>query len=631
MPERGLIIAFLACCLMASIADGWSQAYDFNNGNDNGWTRFDLSEAGPNPPFPPAVFSFPADGLGGKAYEIFAPVPAIPDAGPARVGSFPAPVYSRFQVAVDTVNWDAIVNQSFGFLIRASNVGIGTTLGYVMNYNATEGVLQLNEVTQEAPTTIAETPVFLNPSQRHYRWVCSGYGDNLLGQVFALPDMDNPVASVVASDPTHASGNLGLFIFSNVDAANYTDANATADATFDNYIATVPTNNAFGAVVVALSPGPGEQVTTLSPLVSAAILDRETTVDINSVQLWVDGVEIPTNSLTLTSEVDMPNNPVPFSGVTVSYQPTSFASLAGVHTNRVVFADNNGTVRTNEWTFTLPVLKAANASPAGSGSDPGFSIRLVQASGDVVLPQSILVAEAQLTVPPAIPAAFSTNTLVNLINFTKDPTVDPAGAFPYTDGFPGIDPSSADYLAMEAVAYLELPAGTNRFGMQSDDGFLLISGASLTDTNGIILGQSPFDPFGGTFNFYAETAGLYPFRLVWFQTRGGAHVQWYSADPATGAPIALINDTSNPASIKAYRTISATSTGPQILNPHFQGAAFVFSFQTQVGKTYTVLSSSTLPTWGSSGIAPISGTGGVYSVNVASPSGSQTFYQIQQQ
>src|SRR5262249_13907942 len=55
------------------------------------------------------------------------------------------------------------------------------------------------------------------------------------------------------------------------------------------------------------------------------------------------------------------------------------------------------------------------------------------------------------------------------------------------------------------------------------------------------------------FTFVAPVAGLYPFRLVHWQNNLGANVAWYSIDSATGNRV-LINDPSDPAAIKAFRT-----------------------------------------------------------------------------
>src|SRR5256885_12536425 len=118
---------------------GWQQMArgqmdDFNDGNDDGWMHLDLSAPPAN--FPPATNSYPDDDFGGRAYRIFTPAPPDPGFGPARAFSYRTEVYSNFfYVAVDVVAWDNSLNQAFGFLIRASNIGLGQTGGDVLNYD----------------------------------------------------------------------------------------------------------------------------------------------------------------------------------------------------------------------------------------------------------------------------------------------------------------------------------------------------------------------------------------------------------------------------------------------------------------------------------------------------------------
>src|SRR5207245_2261868 len=97
-----------------------AQSDDFNDGNDTGWVRFGLNSAG----LPPATYSFPDDGFGGKAYRIQSPAPPIPDAGPARSFSYRTNVYGDFYAAMDAASWDNTLNEAFGFLFRASSIGL---------------------------------------------------------------------------------------------------------------------------------------------------------------------------------------------------------------------------------------------------------------------------------------------------------------------------------------------------------------------------------------------------------------------------------------------------------------------------------------------------------------------------
>ncbi|HKS36449.1 MAG TPA: hypothetical protein VJW76_04610 [Verrucomicrobiae bacterium] len=534
-----------------------AQSDDFNDGNDAGWQKLDLTVVGR-----PATFSFPDDGTGGKAYRILTPAPPVPDGGPARAFSYQAPDYTRFSVAVDIINWDLAVDHAFGILTRATGIGLGSTDGYVMNYNSADGDLQINEIAGESPTTIAEVAVPLDPTRNRYRWVFTGYNDNLVGYVFALPDTNNPVAAVVANESQHTSGKAGIFVFNRESAALYTDPASYADATFDNYSASAPAAGSLRAAIVELGPRPREEVRSIPPTVKVAILNRETDVNASSIALTVDGAVIPNANLTITPEVVMPNNAVPFPGLTVSYPITNLANLAGTHTNRITFQDNTGFGQTNEWTFTYATLHGTNAAPPGSGLNPGFGVRLVQAS--VVTANTLARAEQQLgTNPPPDYAAFTTNGVVSVINYTQKDTNGLGyvedGYFAGEFNFPGIDPTvqtDPNDMAMEILAYLELPAGVHALGVRSDDGFKLSSGAGFADPNALVLGQMTSGTFDGTFDFVAEQAGLYPFRMLWYERGGGAHVELFSVNRTT-AEKTLVNDPGTPSAIKAFRGVSA--------------------------------------------------------------------------
>ena len=161
------------------------------------------------------------------------------------------------------------------------------------------------------------------------------------------------------------------------------------------------------------------------------------------------------------------------------------------------------------------------------------------------------------TKPPARTVTGLTTNLV--INFEQ--TATSAGFIPGDELFPFVDPlaSSGDpnNIAMEALAYLELKAGTHRFGVVSDDAFRVSTGPILTNADDVVLGI--FDagrgaglPGGVTeFDFYVEQDGLYPVRLVYDEGQGGASVEFYSVDLDTFERV-LINDRSNPGVVKAY-------------------------------------------------------------------------------
>jgi hypothetical protein len=182
----------------------------------------------------------------------------------------------------------------------------------------------------------------------------------------------------------------------------------------------------------------------------------------------------------------------------------------------------------------------------------------------VVTANSLSRAEQQLgTNPPPNYAAFTTSVVTSVINYTQKDTNDPAyapdGYFGNELNFPGIDPAvqaDPNDMAMEILAYLELQAGVYTFGVRSDDGFRLSSGAGFADSNPLVLGLKVCSTFDGTFDFVVEQAGLYPFRMVWFERGGGAHVELFSVNRTTGAKT-LINDPGTTSAIKAFTSVNA--------------------------------------------------------------------------
>ncbi|MDA7657716.1 hypothetical protein N8737_03340 [Verrucomicrobia bacterium] len=118
-------------------------------------------------------------------------------------------------------------------------------------------------------------------------------------------------------------------------------------------------------------------------------------------------------------------------------------------------------------------------------------------------------------------------------------------------GIPGFN-ESTDGVAGEFLTHVELKRGFNTMGVNSDDGFKVTSGPSPVDQFGTRLGI--FDSDRGSadtiFNFVVEEDGVYPMRLLWWEGRGGANVEWFSV--VEGEKI-LVNDTSNANANKAYR------------------------------------------------------------------------------
>ncbi len=207
-----------------------AQTDDFDDGNDTGWTRYD--PIGSHPQLPDiASFSFVNGG-----YRIqTAPSPAPSSVGPGRAGSLRMDVnYTDFYITVDIVNWDTNVNQAFGILARCSDIGLGATDGYAMTWDKGGGDLDISVFTNEAPTGVRVTgndraALVLG---RTYRMVFMGKGSRLTGEIYELPNLDTPLASITGDDASWPSGVAGLIVYDNTSAAS-----GTTDTTFDNYFA----------------------------------------------------------------------------------------------------------------------------------------------------------------------------------------------------------------------------------------------------------------------------------------------------------------------------------------------------------------------------------------------------------
>ena len=214
---------------------------DFNDGNDTTplpkWAHYDplggLTAA-------PATFSV-ADGH----YQIVAPAPQVPDAGPARAGSFlDGVVYDQFYVAADLIDFDDTVRQAFGIAARINTPGLGTMGGYLFSWEPGSGTLPgTDNGDLDISRLVAETPIGqieTAPSGLHltrgksYRFVFMGNGTNFEGQVYELPNTTTPLIRLPANDPDdmYPSGLVGLVV------ASQGDYDVTGDATWDNFLAT---------------------------------------------------------------------------------------------------------------------------------------------------------------------------------------------------------------------------------------------------------------------------------------------------------------------------------------------------------------------------------------------------------
>ncbi len=242
-------------------------------------------------------------------------------------------------------------------------------------------------------------------------------------------------------------------------------------------------------------------------------------------------------------------------------------------------------------------LPAAAAGAPGSASERGFIVRAVQAPDEAEIANNLVRALQQLngtlvdkTGAPIPDEAFAGTNAdgshnVDTLNFERDGTpfdvVNVSGEIlasftPLT--FPGIPGANGhgNKFALEAVAFLDLPAGETTFGVSV--------GTDRTDVNDddayqVFVGEVPRDFFAtkvgefernapafvagthneNTWTVNAPKAGLYPVRIVYWQGGRGANLQFYTLLDTSER--VLVNDEADSRAIKAYRKSSVAATG----------------------------------------------------------------------
>lgn len=227
-------LAIVALIELATVQARADSFYDFNNGNDNGLTHYD-----PLAPFGSgSTFTFPVLGPGNDGYRLTSEPSADPNTlGPTRVGALAEnQSFTNFRESVALVGWNASLEQGFGLIARVNDVGLGTSNAYYLHYNTNIGNSQsgllLERDDGEVPSASGFTPVSpLDPSVG-YRLVFTGVGAALTGQIFALGDLNDSLATVTLTDATYQSGFVGVITTGLIGGDN-----TGADTTFDNFSA----------------------------------------------------------------------------------------------------------------------------------------------------------------------------------------------------------------------------------------------------------------------------------------------------------------------------------------------------------------------------------------------------------
>jgi hypothetical protein len=288
------------------------------------------------------------------------------------------------------------------------------------------------------------------------------------------------------------------------------------------------------------------------------------------VRIQLQNLSSPTVAMTFNGDTVTPQVSQAGATTTVTYDPPGFLASGSTHAVSLTY-EGNRTFAYNFSVIDYPTIPAGAAVPANTVNTAlsGFKIRTYQVNTPP--PTSVAAAERQL-------AGLSGPNIADLSRANPDGTFDSdiinfeqnaldAGNFPLDYDIPGIPGTtgSDDNIAMEAIAYLELAAGVHTFGVNSDDGFRITTGANPRDITALELGvfDGPRGASDTLFSFVVEQAGIYPVRLLYFEISGGASVEFFSVKP-DGTKI-LINDTFSAGPIRAYRERTAGfRAGPHI-------------------------------------------------------------------
>ncbi len=317
-----------------------------------------------------------------------------------------------------------------------------------------------------------------------------------------------------------------------------------------------------------VSPLPGSSALPDASVV-AELVNGSGSVDAASIRVFVNDVDVTATSTRTPSGT----------GISVRYSPTDFLPGSSVVSARVAFAAG-GAQQESAWSFSVanvPRLNPSWATPVSSvtGRPRGFTGRIhkpyegVDAALFPNNPQRAADQLAGLLIDPTTGAPFDNEAIgekgdgsfVETTTINYEQTGVDKG-IPNDRPFPNLDAYDVNNIAMEVVTYLSLPRGAHRLAVACDDGFEAWAGPSASRTTNQFGIRSP----GGstveaTFDVANESAGVFAFRLIYFEGNGGADIEWYSVNPETGART-LLNDTGG---IQAYQ--SRDGDGTEDLTP----------------------------------------------------------------
>jgi hypothetical protein len=285
---------------------------------------------------------------------------------------------------------------------------------------------------------------------------------------------------------------------------------------------------------------------------------------------------------------------------TISYLvPNPPLASGSTNSAGLTVKDNRGISYSRQETFvvaTYATLPTAAALPASAvdKTAKGFKIKTYQIdggtpAGTIAYNEDLLAGNLGPNVATASAAGgVDTNgyyTWPGVINF--DTTITAQNGYfndpDYTDSdFPGIpgDTGSIANFAEEILAALEFTnTGMYTVAVNTDwtgfpnatDGYQVRVGVNpLNAASSTVVGffdaNAPAGPARGVanspFQFYVTKAGIYPFRLLYYQSTGSANLEWFVVNP--DGTRTLINDPDKSDAVPAYYKWTTPPQGPTL-------------------------------------------------------------------
>jgi len=311
--------------------------------------------------------------------------------------------------------------------------------------------------------------------------------------------------------------------------------------------------------ISALVPSDGVKAARFDSSIQVVLVDGTTKLASGSIVLSLDGATV---TPTVTTDG---------ATTTAKFQPASIFKLLSTHSATVNYADSTGAKFTKTWSFTVANYNIipATATVTADKSKGGFLVRTWKSTGQ---PNNLAWTEEQLAGlrgdNEADTSRFTEKVYGNSY-YIETKVIDywnTGGQDNFTNNSeqntPGLanDGSNDDNYSIEAITYLDLPAGAVTLGVNSDDGFRVTSFSGDPRVRfSTTLGQ--FDGGRGVantdFTFVVEKAGIYPFRMIFEEGGGDSAVEWYSV--TTDNVRHLINDANDARALKAYRPVAGAT------------------------------------------------------------------------